>query len=439
MHASDLRSILQYVPKFRDGVFVVCIEGDVAASENFRRILLDLAVLRSLNIRIILIHGAAHQINALSYNRRVEISDDSGMGTTDSRTLEIAIDATTRLLCDVYRGLTTVNLRAAATNCLYAEPSRDDEGHSLGYTGVVRHVDTRATRLFLDRGVIPVFMPLGYDKEGNCYRLNSDHVAAEVAKAVNARKILHLTTKELKTEEGEFIRYLSVEEAERLLKMDDFHAGAALRGKLAGAAAACRMGVERVHILPGNADGALLNEIFSSEGIGTMIFADDYQQIRRLQKRDTSAIMDLIRESVDSAELVRRNRRDITRNIDDYWVIETDGALMGCVALHVYPEQRLGELACLYIKQNFNNRGYGRKLMHFVEKLALQKGLKAVFALSTQTYSYFERKGGYQVTDADFLPPERRERYEASRRNSKVLVKHLEGQAQGQKAPRPSR
>jgi amino-acid N-acetyltransferase len=198
-----------------------------------------------------------------------------------------------------------------------------------------------------------------------------------------------------------------------------------LLSKLDNAARACRQGVPRVHLINGNMNEALLAEVFSHEGVGTMVYSNEYQQVRRVFKKDVRAVMTLIRESVKSEELVRRTRAEILSQIEDYWVLEIDRSLVGCVALHFYEEAKKAELACLYVAKNSEGQGYGRKLMSFAEQLAAEKGAQQLIALSTQAFNYFQQKGGFTESTPDALPPERRKKYDASGRNSKVLVKPL--------------
>jgi amino-acid N-acetyltransferase len=156
-----------------------------------------------------------------------------------------------------------------------------------------------------------------------------------------------------------------------------------------------------------------------------MIYSNEYQQIRKIFKKDVRAIMSLIRQSMESEELVRRTRAEILEQMQDFWVLEIDGKLMGCVALHVYGEKQCGELACLYVHKEHENEGHGRKLMAFVETLAREKGIKQLFALSTQAYKYLQIKGGYRESSPDVMPAARRKKYDAGGRQSKVLMKDI--------------
>lgn len=424
MKVSDLRGILQYVPRFREKIFVVEIDGDVVASENLGNILLDLAVLRSLNIKIILVHGAALQIEKLSSERKVPISNSDGTGITDEATLRIGIEAAISITNDLMQGLTSVDLRAAYANAIIAHPFGIRGGVDYLHTGKVERVDTHSLKLFLDEGIIPIIPPIGFDGEGKTFRINSDSIAFEVAEAMRATKIIYLMAEDgLLCANGEIVRQLSITEAEEILKRGKLNPN--LASKIDYGARACRNNIPRVHLLNGLVNEALLSEVFSHDGIGTMIYSNEYQQIRRVFKKDVRGVMGLIRQSVHNEELIRRTRSDIIARIDDYWVLEIDRTLVGCVALHCHPEERQAELACLYVNKSYNDQGFGKKLMTFVERLAAEKGMRQIFALSTQAFSFFQQKGGYHEVTAAELPQSRREKYEASNRNSKILMKDV--------------
>jgi amino-acid N-acetyltransferase len=425
MKVADLRGILQYVPRFRDRIFVLALDGEIVASPNFANILLDLAVLRSLNIKVILVHGAGAQIQALAEERGVTITNPDGTGVIDDVTLKISEEAATNVLNRVMQGLTSVDLRAAYANAIIAHPAGILGGVDYQNLGRVERVDTHALELFLNQGIIPLVPPMGFDGEGRTFRVNSDAIAVEVAEAVRAMKIIFLTGADGITIGDEMIRQLSMDEAEDLAKKKRGVVPPKLLSKLEHGSRACRQGVPRVHLLNGNRNEALLAEVFSPDGVGTMIYSNEYQQIRRVFKKDVRAVMSLIRQSVDSEELVRRTRADILARIDDYWVLEIDRNLVGCVAVHLYPEQKKAELACLYVAKTHEGQGHGRKLMAFADQLAAEKGMTHLFALSTQTFNFFTQKGGFVEVGSDQLPPDRRKKYETSGRNSKVLQKPL--------------
>jgi amino-acid N-acetyltransferase len=426
MNVADLREILQYVPRFRDRIFVIAVDGEIAGSENFANTLLDLAVLRSLNIRVVLVHGAGHQIRTLAAVRQLEPTNSDGTGITDEPTLQISIDAAIRLTNEIMEGLSAVDLRAAYLNAIVAHPAGILGGKDQGYTGRVERVDTKALHLLLEEGIIPVIPPLGFDGEGRTFRVNSDAVAVEVAEALRAAKIIFLGPRGLLGAPGTLPRQLSISEAGELgkkAKPAQFPGG--FLSKLDHAAHACRLGIPRVHLLDGSVNEALLTEVFSHEGIGTMVYSNEYQQIRRVFKKDVRGVLSLIRQSVKNEELIRRTRNEILENLEDYWILEIDRNPVACVALHPDPSSGCGELACLHVSKAHENQGYGRKLIGFVENQARQRGLQRLYALSTQAYHFFEQKGGFRLAGPEVLPPSRRARYEASGRNSRILVKEL--------------
>jgi amino-acid N-acetyltransferase len=195
--------------------------------------------------------------------------------------------------------------------------------------------------------------------------------------------------------------------------------------KATHAALACKAGIPRVHIINGRVDEGLLAEVFSNEGIGTLIYANEYQQIRRAMRKDIRSIQQLTKQGVETDELVKRTRAVIEKQLADYWIFEIDKHPVACVALHIFPEQNQGELACLYVSSSHENQGIGRKLIQFVEAKARELGLKELLTLSTQAFTYFQSKAGFTEGSPDDLPPGRREKYDSGGRNSKVLVKKL--------------
>jgi len=425
MKLPELRGILQYVTRFRDKIFVIAIDGEILASDNFPNILLDIAVLRSLNIKVVLVHGAGSQIERTAVEHDIAISNSDGSGVVDAQTLQLSINVAIRLTNEIMEGLTQVDLRAAYANCIIAHPAGIIGGIDYQFSGKVEKVDTRCLELFLREQIVPVIPPLGFDGEGRTFRVNSDLVALEVASALHAAKLIFLSTYDGLVLDGQRIGQLVAAEVEEVLKKQRNHLAPNLASKLEHAAEACQYGIPRVHLLNGTINEALLAEIFSNGGIGTMIYSNEYEQIRRVYKKDVRAVISLIQQSVRNEELLRRTRTEILADIDDYWVLEIDRHIVGCVAMYPYPEQKMAELACLYVSRSTENQGLGRKLMSFVETLAKQRGFNRLFALSTQAFVYLQQKGGFREADADILPPVRRVRYEASGRNSRILIKDL--------------
>jgi amino-acid N-acetyltransferase len=425
MKLPELRGILQYVTRFRDKIFVVAIDGQILGSENFPNILLDIAVLRSLNIKVALVHGAGLQIEQAARAQGIRVSNTDGTGLVDEATLELSINVAIRLTNEIMKGLTQVDLRAAYANCIIAHPFGIVKGVDFQYSGKVERVDTKLLDLFLNEEIIPVIPPLGFDGDGRTFRVNSDLVALEVAEALHATKLIYLSAFDGLVINGQRIGHLVAPELEEVLKKPASNLPKGLLSKLEHAAQACRYGVQRVHLLNGNVNEALLAEIFSNGGVGTMIYSNEYEQVRHLYKKDIREVMSLIQQSIRSEELVRRTRAEIMADIDDYWVLEIDRHIVGCVAMYSYPESKMAELACLYVSRSNENQGLGRKLMSFVENLARQRGFARLFALSTQAFVYLQQKGGFVEVGSEILPPDRRAKYDASGRNSRILVKDL--------------
>jgi amino-acid N-acetyltransferase len=422
---TDLRGILQYVPQFREKTFVIAVDADIVRDENFANILLDVAVLRSLNIRVVLVHGAAAQIRVLAEKQGLQASNLDGTGVTDAPTLQLAIDGANRMTHEILEGLSAHDLRAACTNAIIAHPLGIIQGVDHLMTGKVQRVDTELLQTLLDRGIIPILPPLGFDGEGKTYRANSDSIALATAETLKAIKLIFLTSQDGLRHHDQLIRKMLVADLQKLIQSAPGGFVPEMLSKAQHAAAACAAGVERVHIVSGREDEGLLAEVFSNEGIGTLIYANEYEQIRPAKKKDIRAIQRLTKKAVDAEELIRRTRTEMEKNLADYYIFEIDKNPVACVALHIYPEQRQGELASLFVSPAHENQGIGRKLIQFIETKAREAGLNELITLSTQAFTYFQSKGGFAEGTPDILPPARRAKYDQSGRNSKVLVKQL--------------
>ena len=425
MKPTDLRGILQYIPQFREKTFVLAIDGAIVTDENFVMLLQDVAVLRSLSIRVVIVHGASAQIKALAEKQNVTPSNADGTGITDAATLQIAMDAANRLTHEILEGLAANDLRAVCPNALVAHPLGIIQGVDHLFTGKVERVDTELLTTLLAHGIVPVIPPLGFDGDGKTYRVNSDGAAVAIAEALKATKLIYVTALDGILVQGRLIRQMLVADLESVLALQKNDIAPEQLSKATHAVAASKAGVPRVHVINGKVDEGLLAEVFSNEGIGTLIYANEYQQIRRAMKKDVRAIQLLTKQGVETSELVKRTRAMIEKNLADYFIFEIDKNPVACVALHVFAEQKKGELACLYVSASHENRGIGKKLIQFIENKAKEMNLAELIALSTQTFAYFQSKGGFTEGTPDDLPPARREKYDTSGRNSKVLVKKL--------------
>lgn len=426
MKPTDLRGILQYVPQFRDRVFVIAMDGAVVIDENFANLLLDIAVLRSLNIRVVLVHGASAVIQAEAERRNITPSNLDGTGVTDEVTLDLAINTANRLTHEILEGLSANNLRSACQNAISASPVGIIKGVDYQFTGKVERVDVELLNTLLTTGTVPVIPPLGFDSDGRTYRINSDAMAVAVAKAFGAIKLIFITTHDGITVNGEMMHQMIATELETILKGKP-DIPPALLSKATHAVKACQQGIPRVHVINGLVDEGLLAEVFSNEGIGTLIYANEYRAIRPAKKSDIRTLRRMTRHAVLNDELLKRSRSDMEKDFGDYYIYEIDHNPVGCIALHSYADQGKGELAFLFVAPFHENLGIGKKLIQFVESRARELGLKELFALSTQAFSYLKNKAGFDEENEDTLPAVRREKYTQSKRRSRILVKTLKG------------
>jgi amino-acid N-acetyltransferase len=421
---THFREILRYVPRFRDRVFVIAIDGAIVEDDNFPNLLLDIALLRSLSIRVALVHGAAHQIKRYAELVKMTPSDVDGTGITDRETLNVAISAANRVTHEILEGLSANDLRGACPNAVVAHPAGILGGVDHLFTGKVERVDVTLLQTLLEHDIVPVVPPIGIDGAGASYRLNSDAVAVEVAKSLRAVKLIYLNTEGGVRDANGVIRQMTVQEADALLKKHRAERAPEAVTKLTHAVRAAKEGVERVHIIDGREQEGLLGEVFSNEGIGTLIHTNEYQSIRPALKKDVRAVHGLIQQGVENDELVKRTRAELEKIIGDYFVFEVDRNPVACAALHTYPEQNMAELASVFVDERYENQGIGAKLIRYTEDEARRRGIAKMFALSTQAIGYFKQKG-YREGTPDDLPPARREKYEQHKRKSQVLVKAL--------------
>jgi amino-acid N-acetyltransferase len=423
---TDLRGILKYVPRYQDQIFVLAIDGAIVSDENFGNILLDVAVLRSLGIKVVIVHGIGKQIEELSEIRKVPITDSIGTGVTDAATLDLAIRAAGRVTHLVLEDLTQNNLKAALTNAVRSAPLGILRGVDHQFTGRVDRVDREFLLQLIASGVVPVVNPIAFDRDGRALRVNSDLLAAEIAEALRATKILFFTPNRGLEINGQFKQQINVDILRDLLANKPDSINDAMRSKAAHAVKAIETGTPRVHLLDGRMMDGLLTEIFSNEGVGTLIHGNEYQQIRQATKRDVRAIYNLTRSAVKREELVFRTQQAIEKNIENFYVFEIDENIIACASVTFFGDKPgLAEVGSLYVMPFYHHRGIGKKMVEFGCKVAKDKGAHTVLALSTQAFTFFTSVCGFSEADKDALPEARLKSYEDSGRNSKILLKQL--------------
>ena len=421
---TDLRGILKYVPMFRDHVFVLAIDGSLIVHENFQNVLLDIAVLRSLNIKVVLVHGVGQQLKALAEQKETTISDPHGELATDAATLELATEAAAMVSLEVMQGLTRNGLRCATCNGVRSKEIGIFKGKDQLSSGAVDKIDEVLFNKLLDADTIPVITPIAFNREGAPLRINSDLLASELASKLKASKLIYMTTQEGLQISGQPLTNLPVADLEGLIETTK-QMPERLLSKFKHAAKAINAGTPRAHILDGRLFGALLNEIFDKVGIGTMVYSNDYQSIRRAVTADAHSIYNITQNGVRAESLRERSQESIAATIDDYLVYEIDGSIVGCVNLKIYDSGEIAEIGSVYVQAFYQNKGVGRKMVEFACAEAQARGSSRAIAMTTQASKFFSKVCAFEEGTVNELPAERREDYAQNGRNSKVLYLDL--------------
>ncbi len=421
---TDLRGILKYVPMFREHTFVVAIDGSIVDDENFRNLILDVAVLRSLNINVVVVHGIGKQLRELSKSRKKKISDVYGEGKTDAGTLELSREAVGTVSQKIIEGLTRANLKCAITNAVRATQVGIIDGNDMEFTGKVEKIDAPLLKNLLAQEIIPLITPILCDRDGVSLRVNSDAAAAEIAIALGATKLIYLTPFPGLVIDGELKVNLNLADLVSVLKNNSAEIEERLRGKSHFAVHARGNGVQRADILDGRTYGGLLAEIFDKVGTGSMIHANEYDRIRRAKKKDAPAIYAITKNAVKNKSLVCRTLHHIEQHTEDYFVYEIDGSIIGCVCLRKFDDVPAAmEICSVYVQPFYQSRGVGKKLVAFAEISAREQGAKRVLTFTTQTYGFFKSVCGFEDARGNDIPASRAAEILENGRNSKALVK----------------
>ncbi len=421
-----------YINAHHDRTFVVLFGGAAVEADAFSSLIDDLALLHSLGIRLVLAHGARPQIEQRLCEAGREWRYVNGLRVTEAEDLRYVKQAIGRARIRIEARLSMglanapthgARLRVVSGNVVTARPLGVRDGVDYGFTGEVRRIDDRAIRLWLEQEAIVLLSPLGYSPTGEIFNLSAEDVASAAAQALRADKLLILSESlELRDPDGRPIRELSPSDAERLLAEHPALNEETAR-HLRLAQRACQAGVRRVHLLDRRLDGALPLELFTRDGVGAMITADIYEGLRPATIEDVVGLLELIRPLEDVGALVRRSRERLEMEIERFAVLERDGAIIGCAALYPFPEERLGELACVAVHPDYRNRGRADALLRFLERQARSQGLRQLFVLSTRAAHWF-RERGFDPAEVADLPIGKQALYNWQRR-SKVFIKTL--------------
>ncbi|MGF1448001.1 MAG: amino-acid N-acetyltransferase [Opitutales bacterium] len=420
---ADLHGILKYVPLFREHTFVIALDGAVVLDENFANVMLDLAVLRSLQIHVVLVHGIGAPLVRAAEARGQTLSNVHGDGATDPATFALAEEVSAQVALQLMQGLTQQGLRVAVTNALRALEAGIEQGQSLGQTGKVDRVDAALLRGLLLQSIVPIVSPIAFDREGRGLRVNSDEMATELAVALEASKLIFLAPQPGLMVDGEVLVNVPLEELAQLLQQKKRVVEPSLRSKAQQAVRALTAGVPRAHLLDGRVYGCLLTEVFDTVGSGTMVHANEYQQIRPARKKDAQALFNITRNAVRSEALRGRTRTSIEQAIDTYFVLEVDESIIACACLLPYPGSKTMEIASVYVQPFYNGRGAGQRMVAFCCEEAARRGASKVVALTTRTATFFTEVCGFEPGTESDLPKTRREDYAKNGRNSRILKK----------------
>lgn len=425
VNPTQLRGILNYVPLFQDRTFVIALDGRIVDDDNLTTLLLDVAVLQSLSIRVVLVFGIGHQLEKRSREQGLHLSDQRGTGPTDQTTLNLAREVAADLGFMLLGKMGQAGLRAALTNAIRPIPTGIVGGVDQLFTGRVDRVETGVLQNLIDQRIVPILTPVCFDREGQAWRLNSDHLATAAAVALRATKILYLQPEPGLVTEETFFRHLSMEEIDQVLEKYGKTIAPTLVSKVQQAKIALSAGIPRVHLIDGTLQEALLSEIFSTEGVGTLLYGNEYQHIRPATRKDIRTLYNLTRLAVRREELVHRTLAQLEKSFAQYYLFEIDESPVACAALAVEPDGQTAELRSLFVQPAYQHMGIGRKLVEFIIREARDRGTRKLFALSTQSYAFFRNVCHFEEASPDDLPPSRRTQWEKNQRNSRVLVKIL--------------
>ena len=426
------RQASPYINAHRGKTFVVLISGEAVEADSFSSLIHDLALLHSLGIRLVLAHGARPQVEERLHEAGRQLRYVNGLRLTEGDDLRYVKQAVGRVRIRIEARLSLgianspmhgARLRVASGNLITARPLGVRAGIDYGFTGEVRRIDDRAIRLWLDQDAIVLLSPLGYSPTGEIFNLSAEDVATATAIALRADKLLILSEgRELRDPAEQLIRELSPSDAERLFAQSPALAEDHAR-YLRQALRACQAGVRRVHLLSRRRNGALLLELFSRDGVGTMLTADIYEGLRPATIDDVGGMLELIQPLEEDGTLVRRSRERLEMEIDRFNLLERDGAIIGCAALYPFPAERLGELACVAVQPAYRSRGRADALLHCIERQARTQGLERLFVLTTRAAHWF-RERGFEPAEVADLPVQKQALYNW-RRRSKVFIKIL--------------
>ncbi len=435
------RSVAPYIHKFRNQTFVVGIAGEAIAAGKLQHLAQDLAMIQSMGVKIVLVHGFRPQVNEQLQAKGHAPRFSHGLRITDEVALDCAQEAAGQLRYEIEaafsQGLPNTpmagsTVRVISGNFLTARPVGILDGVDFQHSGLVRKVDTAGIMRTLDMGAMVLLSPFGFSPTGEAFNLTMEEVATSVAIALQADKLIFLTEvpgirsrpTEPEGEDNPVDTELPLAQAELLLAaLPAANQPTDTGFYLQHCVKACKSGVERSHIIPFAVDGAILLEVYVHDGIGTMVVDEKLESLREATVEDVGGILQLIEPFEKDGTLVTRSRTEIERDVGNYTVIEHDGVIFACAALYAYPEGRTAEMAALTVSPQVQGQGDGERVLKRIEHRARAAGLDSIFVLTTRTTHWFLKRG-FVLVDPDWLPEARKRKYNWDRK-SQVLLKKL--------------
>lgn len=435
------RSVAPYIHMHRGKTFVVAMAGEAIAAGKLANIAQDLALIQSMGVKVVLVHGFRPQVNEQLRAKGHEARYSHGIRITDGVALDCAQEAAGQLRYEIEaafsQGLPNTpmagsTIRVISGNFITARPVGVVDGVDFQHSGLVRKVDAAGIRRALDFGSMVLMSPFGFSPTGEAFNLTMEEVATSVAISIQADKLIFLT--EVPgigqdpslpiSEDNPVDTELPLDTARKLLAdLPPPQRPTDTAFYLQHCVKACEAGIERNHILPFSVDGSLLLEVYVHDGIGTMVIDEKLESLREATADDIGGILQLIEPFERDGTLVKRSRTEIERDIDQYTVIEHDGVIFGCAALYPYPEAKTAEMAALTVSPHSQAQGDGERILKRVEQRAKASGLESIFVLTTRTMHWFLKRG-FQQVNPDWLPEARKRKYNWDRK-SQVLVKRL--------------
>ena len=426
------RNSAPYIHAHRNQTFVICFGGE-ALVDDISALIHDIALLKNLGIRLVLVHGIRPQIDLRLHQQNIRAVFKDNLRITDRASLQCVKEAAGIVRVEIEALLSMglpnspmagAKIKVVSGNFVIAKPVGVIDGVDYCYTGLVRRIDSLAINQQLEQDNIVLISPLGYSPSGEAFNLTVEQVATEVACSLQAEKLILLTEEDLlSSETGKIIPQMTSAEAGFFLLNESSKITCDIARNINEAIVACQQNVKRVHLINRHHNGALLVELFTRDGSGTLISSTPFESLRDANLNDIGGILELITPLEKQGILIKRSKEKLEMEINDYMVMERDGLIIACTAFHLLASTKAAIVACLAVHPDYQHQARGERLFNCLIKKAKQQKLHQLYVLTTQTTHWFIEQG-FLETELEFLPKSLQSYYNPQR-NSKVLYKQL--------------